>query len=299
MKETEITSFHAVLSQRSVRARYKPLRLCYDKSLVETASSDTTYQTATSETPDTLCGTLLHTMRLERGDWMSTIGGIIEVDGKFFAVTSSHHPSNRDSISDEGILDSESRSPGSSVVDTLVEKGSIDADIEPALIIDTWKEQERQDGVVDSPAAARVLRKKPPQSTNPFFWSDLTPSITVEDDDWCLLGVDEKHQLPNFIPFQQSGEGSAQREQSLIPAQPRHRRYLEAYPAELSKRAVYILAGISGICPGLLSSNVSFLSIRGGGSRIVWSVKLDAGFGKYSNYVSYLPDNDWCRTSKG
>jgi hypothetical protein len=38
-KESEITSFHAVLCQRSVWAHYKPWKLCYDKSLVETAAA--------------------------------------------------------------------------------------------------------------------------------------------------------------------------------------------------------------------------------------------------------------------
>jgi hypothetical protein len=88
LKESEITSVHTVLSQRSVRALYKPLRLCYDKSLVETAASKATYQTNISETQETLCGTLLQTERVGQGAWISTIGGIIEVDGEVFAVTS-------------------------------------------------------------------------------------------------------------------------------------------------------------------------------------------------------------------
>jgi hypothetical protein len=277
MKESEITSVHTILSQRSVRAHYKPLRLCYDKSLVETAASEATYHTNTSETPETLCGTLLRTEQRGKGIWTSTIGGIIEIDGKFFAVTSSHHPSTADSTSEEGILDSISGTPGSSLADTLFEKGSIEDDIEPALIVDTWKGQEHQSSLKASPTQP-VLLTKPPHPTNPFFWPDFTPTRAIEGSDWCLLDVEERLQLPNSIPLQRSGENSSQREQRSIPAH--SRRYLEAYPIDLSKRPVYILSGVSGICLGLLSTNVSFLSIRGERSRVVWSVKLDTGFGK-------------------
>jgi hypothetical protein len=125
-KETEITSFHAILSQRSVRAHYKPWRLCYDKSLVETAASAPIYLTNISEAPETLCGTLVRTEESGKGAWISTIGGIIEVGDIFFAMTSAHHASDADSTSDGSVLDSTYRSPATSVADTLVEKAAID-----------------------------------------------------------------------------------------------------------------------------------------------------------------------------
>jgi hypothetical protein len=279
MKESEITSVHTVLSQRSVRAHYKPLRLCYDKSLVETAASGATYQTNTSEVPETLCGTLLRTEQRGKGVWMSTIGGIIEIDGKFFVMTTSHHPSTADTTSDESVEGSMSETEDSSVADTLVEKNSLDADIEPALIIDTWKEQERPDDVVDSATTEPLQFTEPPRPTNPFFWPDFAPETVAEGSDWRILVVEEKLQLPNSIPFQQRSEGNSQQQQTSARAQT-HRRYLEAYPTEPSRRPVCIMAGISGLCSGLLSSNVSFLTLRGERSRAVWSVKLDPGFGK-------------------
>jgi hypothetical protein len=275
-KETEIASFHAILSQRSVRTHYKPWRLCYDKSLVEAAASVVTYQTNMSEAPETLCGTLLRTEAPGKTAWISTIGGIIEVDGVFYAVTSAHHPSDADSTSDESIFNSATGSQGTSVADTLVEKGAIDTDVEPALIIDTWKEKEQQDGLTTALADSPVLFSKPPQPTNPFFWPDLNSTSTREGFDWRLLTIDEVHQLPNCIPFQQSVESAP----DIAPTAARSPIYLTAYPADLSKKAVYILAGVSGVCPGVLSGNVSFLNLRDKGPRIVWSVKLDTGFGK-------------------
>lgn len=272
-KESEITSFHAVLSQRSVRGHYKPWKLCYDKSLVETAASVATYQTNMSEAPQTLCGTLLRTKQPGKGTWISTIGGIIEVDGEFFAVTSAHHPNHSDAISDESILDSASGSSGTSVADTLVEKGVFDTDVEPALIIDTWKEQEHGVDLVNTVGATSILLSKPPQHTNPFFWPDLNTTVR-EGSDWRLLTVDEEHQLPNCIPFQQSTEGAQ------TPAIAPSPIYLTANPVVVSKRGVYILAGVSGVCPGMLSNNVSILSLGNEGPQIVWSIKLDRGFGK-------------------
>jgi hypothetical protein len=186
---------------------------------------------------------------------------------------------------DEGRFDSTSGSLGSSVADTLIEKGALDADVEPALVIDTWKEQESQGDLAKASITHPVLFSKPPQSTNPVFWPDPN-TIAIEGSDWRLLTMDKLHQLPNCIPFQQSAERSSQGGQDQAPARACPPKYLEAYPTELSKRGVYILAGVSGVCPGVLAGNISFLSLRGEGSRIVWSVKLDAGFGKRSNSFS-------------
>lgn len=246
---------------------------------METAAAKATYQINTSGTQETLCGTLLRTERPSEEAWISTIGGLIEVDGKFFAVTSSHHPCNTESTSDEDIPDSISGSPGSSVANTLIAEDLLDADMEPALIIDNWRE--RVTSVGDLPSES-VLVTKPPQPINPFFWPDLASSAE-QGSDWCLLPVGEELQLPNSIPIQQSGEDDVQTVQILAPGNRRDRKYLKSYTTELSKKVVYILAGMSGVCPGLLSSNVSFLRLRDGKSRVVWSVKLDAGFGKSLN----------------
>ena len=240
---------------------------------METAASVATYQTNVSEVPRTLCGTLLRTQQPGKGTWISTIRGIIEVDGEFLAVTSAHHPNYLDAISDESILDSASGSPGTSVADTLVEKGVLDTDVEPALIIDTWKEQEHVVELVNAVGAASVLVSRPPEPPDPFFWPDLNTTVR-EGFDWRLLTVDEEHQLPNCIPFQQSTEGAQ------TPATAPSLIYLTAIPLDLSKRAVYILAGVSGVCPGMLSNNVSFLNLGNNRPQIVWSVKLDREFGK-------------------
>jgi hypothetical protein len=282
-KETEITSFHAILSQRSLRAHYKPWRLCYDKTLVESAASEATYQTNMSETPETLCGTLLRTEEPGKSTWISTIGGIIEVDGVLFAVTSAHHPSNADLTSDESILDSASGSPGTSVADTLVEKGTLDTDVEPALIIDTWKMEEKQGGLATAPSTGRVFFSKPPQPTNPFFRPDLNSSTAREGSDWRLLTIDDVHQLPNCIPFQKSAENALE----IVPATARSSIYLTAYPTtNRSKKSVYVLAGVSGVCLGMLSGKLSFLNLQNERPRVVWSIRLDTGFGKWWNIFS-------------
>jgi hypothetical protein len=261
-KETEITSFHAILSQRSVRAHYKPWRLCYDKSLVETAASAPTYQTNISEAPETLCGTLVRTEEPGEGAWISTIGGIIEVGGIVFAMTSAHHPSDADSTSDGRILDSTYSSPGTSVADTLVEKAAIDTDVEPALIIDTWKEQVHQGDLAKNSTSHPVLLSQPPQTTNPFFWPDLH-TTAMKGSDWRLLTLDKAHQLPNCIPFRQTAAVSSQDPQDIAPleltshASPLSPRYLKASPIQPSREASIFwqgsaacaLACFRGICP--------------------------------------------------
>jgi hypothetical protein len=279
MKDSEITSFHAILSQRSVRAYYKPLKLCYDKGLVERAASGATYQTNMSDTSDTLCGTLLRTEEPGQGVWISTIGGIIEVDKILYAVTTAHYPSIADSNSDESTPASTSSSPGSSVADTLVEEGEIDPDVEPALIIDTWKEQENQRELAHASTSSQVLLPRPPKPTNPFFWPDLGNTTVLAGSDWRLLTIDPLYQLPNCIPFQRSALRIQQGGEGQILANDLSPRYLQGYPILQSKRRIFILAGVSGICPGILLGNISFLRLRGEGSRLVWSAKLDKGFG--------------------
>jgi hypothetical protein len=86
------------------------------------------------------------------------------------------------------------------VAKALIEKGSIDPDIEPALIIDTWKEQERQHDPVVPSTTELVLVNRPPQHANPFFWPDFNIT-SVEGCDWCLPTVDERLRLPNSVPF--------------------------------------------------------------------------------------------------
>lgn len=108
----------------------------------------------------------------------------------------------------------------------------------------------------------------------------------MKGSDWRLLTLDKAHQLPNCIPFRQTAAVSSQDPQDIAPleltshASPLSPRYLKASPIQPSKSSVYILAGVSGVCPGMLSGNMSFLNLRNEEPRLVWSVKLDTGFGK-------------------
>ncbi|WP_234038540.1 hypothetical protein, partial [Erythrobacter sp. YJ-T3-07] len=87
----DVNDFHNVVSRR-LRRQYQPWRLCYDLRAVRSAgvaSPTYLYSTQSDEFHDgidTLCETLLQTTH-HGLSWTSTIGGIVEIDHRLFALT--------------------------------------------------------------------------------------------------------------------------------------------------------------------------------------------------------------------
>lgn len=99
--EDEIRASHKAFSTTAIRDLYSPLRLCYDtgdiRRLARVVVEDYGYNFlhVLHSLEGTICGVRIATTRApDRIRWISTLGGIMEVDGKMFAITASHMPDN-------------------------------------------------------------------------------------------------------------------------------------------------------------------------------------------------------------
>ncbi|KAG6364098.1 hypothetical protein INS49_005696 [Diaporthe citri] len=119
-----VRKYHAALSKRKVKHQYHPpLRLCYEiQRLNYHAANAGTY--AEGDPGTTLCG---KTAVIEDGDTrrLVTIGGVIQVGNKLYAMTAGHSATAADEIGSTS--ETESSSPSSNDIE-------YDDDLESALI---------------------------------------------------------------------------------------------------------------------------------------------------------------------
>ncbi|KAJ2905277.1 hypothetical protein MKZ38_005790 [Zalerion maritima] len=89
----EIKKFHAEMSKPENQSLYPGRTLCYVVGRIgKTSGTSELFYTAPTPS-DTLCGTLLRTENPgETQQWVSTIGGLVEIDGSLFIMTTSHTP---------------------------------------------------------------------------------------------------------------------------------------------------------------------------------------------------------------
>ncbi|KAI1258455.1 hypothetical protein F5Y18DRAFT_444569 [Xylariaceae sp. FL1019] len=246
----EITRFHAVISQKTVRIYYSPLRLCYDRSEVEHASTQDSrqYHVKAEHNRLTLCGA---TLRTEQAgvSWTATVGGLIEIDNRCYMLTASDHGLSRPQPPAEENLSS---------IATLGDN-DFDDDVTSALVL-----QDEEKAVMESEALAV---EKP--------LSSATESIPeVPDVDWQLVQVHEKGWLPNQIPAQKPQPNSLQLssdERQLWSG------YITEYQPLLNASPALIITGHSGLVPGFVIAVPSYLMSKNK-VREVWAIQLDAGF---------------------
>ncbi|KAI1328412.1 hypothetical protein F5Y16DRAFT_154471 [Xylariaceae sp. FL0255] len=277
----EITRFHTVMSQKTVRTQYSPLKLCYDRSEVTFASRPESrkYYVKPDQSRLSLCGTTLLTEGTD-GSWVSTVGGLIEIDDWCYMLTASNHGLS----SAEQPLEEDSAS-----VVTLV-NDDFDDDITSALVLQDEKvpmmqakseapkapnisdlELLRMDAfAVETPQ--RDARNNSGGSNSTSGWQPLTNNddgreLDVWDVNWQLVRVHESRCLPNFISIPSS-----------IPApQCFWSGYLTEHQPLLSTSPALIMTGHSGFVPGYVIGNPSFLMSKNK-LQEVWTIQLYAGF---------------------
>ncbi len=258
--DNQIKQFHEVMSKSAIRRLYSGMRLSYDKTLVQRPAReiDEEYDHLPSSLGDTLCGTRVSTRREGQSEWASTIGGLLEMGGNLYAVTSSHKPDDNDVASTTASLSNES-SPS-----TLV-GAEYDDDVEPALVLDLPYLEKS----VDHGKTAATLGVA--ADTPSYFWPTLnTVDRTIEEGgDWRLIRVSSNHCLPNSLPRGTVTEyASAANKTTYIT---------DLFDTKPSRTRVSVLAGFSGLCRGTLLSSPAFLSIHGTAPTQVWTVVLDDG----------------------
>lgn len=225
--EEDVRKYHAALSKRKVRHQYyPPLRLCYEIQRISYHAAGTSLHLE-GNPGDTLCG---KTAMVE-GDGERravTIGGVIQVDHKLYAMTSGH------SATDNQVDQAE---PNSGNSNDDVDDSGYDDDIEPALILGGPNTTHDVQSQPHSNPRNESLKARMGSTTLNFKGSNMT------GDDWSLHLIDDRLlALPNSFP----GRGAATTKYMTYPA---------SHPVSDS---VWLLAGVSGhrevsMLPGAVS----------------------------------------------
>lgn len=237
--EEDVRKYHAALSKRKVKHQYHPpLRLCYEiQRLNYHAANAGTH--AERDLGTTLCG---KTAVIDDGDTrrLVTIGGVIQVGNKLYAMTAGHSATAADEM--RSTSEPESSSPSSNDVE-------YDDDLESALICggpSTTSDAEwppYRDGQIDqhqnTPAALT------------FHGSSMS------GDDWSLHLIDDPLlALPNALP----GMDNFTTRYMTYPAS-------QPFPG-----LVWLIAGVSGPLAVLMLPGVVSLPLPSGNWVSAWKV---------------------------
>lgn len=264
-ENADITNFHTVMSD-SYHFLYDPWKLCYERVLLiqPAVHPEELYQITLQSDADenTLCGALLQT-KLPEEHWVSTIGGLIEVDDKRYALTTAHRPEREDS--------SDSNEPASSAASpsqTLAEENLLDK-VEPVLVFTSGKNSTRGDhspGFKGEPIS---------QLRNVLAWPEypINPLLKVhEGSDWRLIPIKRELQFPNYATVEYGGNIDSVR------------NYLRTSKSPSGLKA-NVKAGVSGFRSGVMSLNPSFLVSKGASLQKVWTLNLDNDCGKCQRHL--------------
>lgn len=246
----DIRTFHKVMSQTRYQSLYHPWRLCYEASEIHRPASDAeTIEEPWSLHAETFCGRLLRS-ELSLASWVSTTGGLIEIDGEIFAMTTAHSPHQELPYPDDQTFDAES-----SPTQTLVNEDFPD-DAYPAYIL---AQVGQPTGQRDDGPEAHESRYPPPLVTSGNV-------VALEQHDIKLMTVDPSHQLPNLI--------RVDRWQSDTPSGTLYVDGLCDDPAGMRAAAA---TGMSGTCLGRITHSPSFIIEGGKKPEEVWTMILDDG----------------------
>lgn len=183
--EEDVRRYHAALSKRKVRQQYyPPLRLCYEiqKISYHAASASLHLQ---GNPGDTLCGKPA-TIEVDGEQRAVTIGGMIQIDNKLYAMTAGHSATPNQADQDE---------PASGHSNDDVDDSGYDDDIEPALIR-------------GGPNTTHDVQSQPRPNRRNKLWKARMGSIALNfegssmtGDDWSLHLIDHPLlALPNSFP---------------------------------------------------------------------------------------------------
>ncbi|KAF4774941.1 hypothetical protein HER10_EVM0004938 [Colletotrichum scovillei] len=97
----QMSSFHDVLTMKKYRSLYEPLNLCYHKDRVLRMALEASCAIRDPAQTLTLCGCTIIIQTPGQDPRTSTLGGLLTVRGKFYALTTSHMPDDDDGFSED------------------------------------------------------------------------------------------------------------------------------------------------------------------------------------------------------
>ncbi|KAI1393366.1 uncharacterized protein F4822DRAFT_9683 [Hypoxylon trugodes] len=285
LSDADVSEVHAVLSTKKNRQRYSPWRLCFNQITITPAaasssSEDGYYRANINSKIQTLCGAQLQIIEPQLS-WLSTIGGLVEIDGRYFAITTSHKPGKpSDTDHDSLILDTLHTETLSDV--------DFDDDVDSAIIIRDgsnaetaridYSNSENNKVHFNTTKQLRYSEKSPSQeeqvgpSGPQTSWCDIkTSAPTLSGVEWHLIPVKEQYQFPNIL----IGPNITAKENNHESAKP-NPRYALKYSSCLVEADVYVKSGRSGLLKGNLLPSPSFFAIPGHETALeVWIANLE------------------------
>ncbi|KAK1522132.1 uncharacterized protein CCOS01_09844 [Colletotrichum costaricense] len=154
----DIRAFDRLMSQPGYKHLYSPLKLCYENMKITRPAVPGSYDIDPSFT-GTLCGSLVTFKDSDGSPRTSTIGGLVELDGQTFGLTTSHRPQ------DESIANSEKDVP--SLADLITEFANEEPEDDELLQPGTPESLKmsskhlRADETLDSPNIGPTFISKP------------------------------------------------------------------------------------------------------------------------------------------
>jgi hypothetical protein len=228
----DIANAHAVFSQMHVKEFYKPLQICFDKHRITTAATGEKFVIDADGKLRTLCGA---TVRRTSDGRSSTLGGIIQVNGILYAVTTSHDAAG----------DTSGYSSGSSGGDEIDVRR--DAELTRNVpIISQWQVPKDIRDIVPS---EEISDEYAPSRSN---WPHLG-TTQEQGSDWCLITIqDERLMVPNVFRVDcASSEGAIGSSAVDDPMKVSHSVYITKFDDSNARRVVHIASGRSGRYVGL------------------------------------------------
>jgi hypothetical protein len=253
---------NAVLCKSKARELYHPhIRICYDLSKVDACASDNT--SVVYATPSTtLCGTLA-IVKHQNEQRTVTIGGLIKVADRLYAITTSHIVST--------ISEGASRKSSDLLDDIISDIDDYDDDVESALVIGRETEESSSTDEKSSPI---FTNSRSPTSVD-FGSSKTLGTLEQSGLEWSLIRIQNPSlQLPNFAANEEEVKTVARITRP-------ERSYISSVAEFPSSMTVTVLAGASGQVKARLSPNEAYTHLPSGDFVQTWTLSFENGTGKH------------------
>ncbi|KAK3384038.1 hypothetical protein B0T24DRAFT_607185 [Lasiosphaeria ovina] len=246
----DIKLFHKVMSQTRYRYLYEPWGLCYEAMKISRLAADH-HVLQLQGNGDTYCGAVLEPST--GSEKFSTIGGLVEVDGNIYAMTTSHLPDKYQPVVEEKL-----KSLLENQADNLAES-DFPENVEPAWVLTFDQDDYSAFSEISTETREGFFLDRAPEEISEYrersFPNNRSLAV-IEGDDWKLMPMDHRRQLPNIF-FPSHGD----------------KKYIINVCESPSGCAVAVVAGVTRPQSGTMSLGPSFL-VGDGIVQEIWTTYM-------------------------